>query len=77
MHLGGVPNALEATMLAILAAIFFLIALLLDWTSATQSTLVNFDSLLLLGLICLALHLAGIGSSVDWRSRGTYRRRRR
>lgn len=68
---------MEAMMLAILAAIFFIIALLLDWTSTAETTLVNFDSLLLLGLICLALHMAGVGSSLDWRSRSTYRRRRR
>jgi hypothetical protein len=64
-------------MLALLGAIFFFVALLFDWTTTAGGTIINTNTLLLLGLICLALHMAGIFASHDWRSRSTYRRRRR
>lgn len=66
-------------MLALLGAICFVVALLLDWTSTAGNTVINHDTLLLLGLTLVALHLAGIGAGYNWRSRSTYRypRRRR
>ena len=65
-------------MLAIIAVVCFVIALLLDWTSTTGGTLFNPSTLMLLGLIFLSLHLAGVGAAYDWRTRASsYRRRRR
>jgi hypothetical protein len=49
-------------MLAIAAAVIFAIALLLDVTGSATGTVFAPASLLLLGLACLALHIAGIGT---------------
>jgi hypothetical protein len=49
-------------MLAVIAAIIFLIAFILRVTSTTAGVVLAPLSLLFLGLICLALHLAGWGS---------------
>jgi hypothetical protein len=57
--------------LAIVAAIVFAIAFLLQITSTATSAVFAPLSLLLLGLTCLALHIAGIGSG--W----SFTRRRR
>lgn len=59
-------------MLAIAAAIVFAIAFLIKATSTATSAVFSPPSLLLLGLLCLALHLAGLGSG--W---SVPRRRRR
>jgi hypothetical protein len=59
-------------MLAIIAAIIFAIAFLINATSTTTSAVFSPTSLLLAGLACLALHQAGIGSA--W---SVPRRRRR
>jgi hypothetical protein len=59
-------------MLAIIAAIIFAIAFLLDVTSTATNAVFAPASLLLLGLCCLALHVAGIGTG--W---SVPRRRRR
>jgi hypothetical protein len=60
-------------MFAILAAVIFGLALILDWANATVSDAFTPQTLLLAGLLCIALHLAGVGSGWRWRS---YRRRR-
>jgi hypothetical protein len=56
-------------MLAIVAAVCFAIALLVDWLG-TGSDFFNYQTLDTLGLVFIALHLAGFGASYDWRSRG-------
>jgi hypothetical protein len=65
---------LEAWMLAIIAAVIFAVAFLLDITGTATNAVFAPASLLLLGLACLALHVAGIGTG--WRF-STPRRRRR
>ena len=60
-------------MLAIIAAILFAIAFLLNATSTDTSAVFSPMSLLLVGLVCLALHLAGVGTS--WRVPSRRRRR--
>jgi hypothetical protein len=54
-------------MLAILAVIIFAIAFIIRVTGTATDAVFAPDSLLLLGLICLALHLAGLGSGWKWR----------
>ncbi len=61
-------------MLAIVAAIIFAIAFLLDVTSTATNAVFAPASLLLLGLTCLALHIAGVGTGWTFSRRG-YRRR--
>jgi hypothetical protein len=58
-------------MLAIVAAIIFAIAFLINATGTATDVVFSATSLLLAGLAILALHLAGLGSG--W----TVRRRRR
>jgi hypothetical protein len=60
-------------MLAIIAAILFAIAFLLNATSTSTSAVFEPMSLLLVGLACLALHLAGIGTG--WKVPGRRGRR--
>jgi hypothetical protein len=60
-------------MLAIIAAVLFVIAFLLNATSTATSAVFAPMSLLLVGLACLALHLAGIGTG--WKVPGRGRRR--
>jgi hypothetical protein len=55
-------------MLAILAAVLFAIALILDLADATSS--IGASELLTAGLLCLALHLAGIGARTPARNGG-------
>ncbi len=54
-------------MLAIIAAILFAIAFVLNAASSGAGPVLTPFSLMLVGLACLALHLAGIGAS--WRVR--------
>jgi hypothetical protein len=49
-------------MLAIVAAILFAIAFLLNAANTATSSVFSPMSLLLAGLACLALHVAGIGT---------------
>ncbi|HXZ74039.1 MAG TPA: hypothetical protein VEH31_24630 [Streptosporangiaceae bacterium] len=49
-------------MLAIIAAVIFVIAFLLDITGMATNVVFAPASLMLLGLACLALHTAGIGT---------------
>ncbi|MFI6866502.1 hypothetical protein [Nocardia sp. NPDC050406] len=50
-------------MLAIAAAVSFGLALLFDLTDASLGTAVSTGTLVTLGLLLLALHLAGIGTA--------------
>jgi hypothetical protein len=59
--------------LAIIAAVLFVIAFLLNATSTTTSAVFAPTSLLLVGLACLALHLAGGGTGWKVPSRGRRR----
>jgi hypothetical protein len=63
-------------MLAIVAAICFGIALLVDWFGHSTDFF-NYPTLDTLGLLFLALHLAGFGTSYDWRAYGRRWRRPR
>jgi hypothetical protein len=54
-------------MLAIVAAIIFAIAFILHASGTATNAVFSSTSLLFLGLFCLALHQAGIGTS--WRFR--------
>jgi len=56
-------------MFAIIAAVIFGLALILDWADATVSDAFTPQTLLMAGLLCVALHLAGIGASTKWRGR--------
>jgi hypothetical protein len=59
-------------MLAIIAAILFAIAWIINATGTATNAWFSVTDLLLLGLVCLALHQAGIGTGI-----GTGRVRRR
>jgi hypothetical protein len=48
-------------MLAVIAAIIFLVAFIIRVTGTATDAALAPLSLLLIGLICLALHLAGVG----------------
>jgi len=50
-------------MLAIVAAILFIIAFLLNATSTATDAVFSVTSLMLVGLACLALHQAGVGTT--------------
>jgi hypothetical protein len=56
-------------MFAILAAVIFALSLILDWSDAKVSDAFTPQTLLTAGLLCIALHLAGIGTSSSWRGR--------
>ena len=49
-------------MLGFVAAVLFIIAFLLNATSTATSAVFSPTSLMLAGLACLALHLAGVGT---------------
>src|SRR5262249_23976331 len=63
----------EAWMLAIVAAVIFVIAFLLEITGRATNVVFAPISLMFLGLACLALHIAGIGAS--WHFASGRRRR--
>lgn len=63
-------------MLAIVAAIIFVLALLFDFADVSSDAF-NSTTLMVLGLLFLALHLAGVGAGWNWRGRAGYRRYRR
>lgn len=60
-------------MLAIVAAILFGLGLLIDLLNVDGNEVLNPTTLTLAGLLCLALHLAGVGAGV--RGRGFRGRR--
>lgn len=61
-------------MLAFVAAIIFGIALLFDLADV-HSDAFDYQTLITLGLLFMALHLAGFATSTNWRNRSNYRRR--
>jgi predicted Co/Zn/Cd cation transporter (cation efflux family) len=52
----------DSAMLGFAAAVIFFIAFLINATSTATSAVFSPMSLLLVGLICLALHLSGVGT---------------
>jgi hypothetical protein len=56
-------------MLAIAAAVVFALALILDWANANLGDAFTATTLLLLGLLLLSLHLAGVGAGYRLGSR--------
>lgn len=60
-------------MLALAAAVVFAFALILDWADANVGDAFTPQTLMFLGLLLVALHLAGIGASYKPRV-GTRRR---
>jgi hypothetical protein len=63
-------------MLAMVAAILFAIALIFQLAGTTLGTHIGFLTFVAAGLLCLALHQAGVGTSTSWRRPYRYRRRR-
>jgi hypothetical protein len=63
-------------MFAIIAAVIFGLALILDWANATVSDAFTPQTLLMAGLLCVSLHLAGVGTGVRWSAPARVRRRR-
>lgn len=61
-------------MFAIIAAVIFGLALILDFADTTMGT-IDGGTLLVAGLLCLSLHLAGLGANT--RGGGGFRFRRR
>jgi hypothetical protein len=64
-------------MLAIIAAVVFALALILEWAKQNLSDAFTPQTLLLIGLILVALHLGGVGTALKAgsRSRAGWRRR--
>lgn len=56
-------------MFAVIAAVIFGLGLILDWADADVGDAFTPATLMMAGLFCLALHLAGVGSGVRWGSR--------
>ena len=61
-------------MLALVGALFFGLALLFDLVNVSLGNTITLQVLLYAGLLCVALHLAGIGGASPvnggWRGRG-------
>lgn len=64
-------------MLALAGAVVFAFALILDWADAKVSDAFTPQTLLFLGLLLVALHLGGVGTTYRWgsRTREGWRRR--
>ena len=62
-------------MLAIIAAVIFGLALILDLANASLGDTITGGTLLVAGLLCVSLHLAGVGTSVRGRPVAWRRRR--
>jgi hypothetical protein len=67
VHNLTVANIPGGSMLAIIAAILFAIALIFNLAGTTFGTHISFDTFLVAGLLALALHLAGLGTG--WKVR--------
>jgi hypothetical protein len=63
-------------MFAIIAAVLFGIALILDLARISLGDVITGAVLLEAGLLCLALHLAGVGATTNTKSWRPRRRRR-
>ena len=61
-------------MFAIIAAVIFGLALILDWADASVSDAFTPGTLQMAGLLCLALHLAGVGVATRWAAPARRRR---
>jgi hypothetical protein len=61
-------------MFAVIAAVIFGLGLILDLFDVKTSDAFTPATLMMAGLFCLALHLAGVGTSVNWRTRTRSRR---
>ena len=64
-------------MFAIIAAVLFGLALILDLANASLGAAITTNTLLLAGLLCVALHMAGIGVNARGRNFNWRRTRRR
>jgi hypothetical protein len=64
---GSGPSETGVSMLAIVAAVIFGLALLLDLANINAGDALNYPTLLMAGLLFAALHLAGVGAG--WRTR--------
>ena len=53
-------------MFAIIAAVIFGLSLILDWADAKVGDAFTPQTLMTAGLLCIALHLAGVGTSSRW-----------
>ncbi|MET0235905.1 MAG: hypothetical protein ABW224_14770 [Kibdelosporangium sp.] len=62
-------------MLAVIGAVLFALALILDLADASLGDTVTAGTIVTAGLLCLALHMAGIGSRTA--NGGGFRLRRR
>ncbi|CAA9244520.1 MAG: hypothetical protein AVDCRST_MAG41-1622 [uncultured Corynebacteriales bacterium] len=60
-------------MLALAGAVVFGLALILDWADATVSDAFTPQTLMFLGLLLVALHLGGVGSTLGARTRSRRR----
>jgi hypothetical protein len=62
---------------AVIAAILFGLALLLDLldTNLGAEDALNAGTLMVAGLFCIALHLVGVGAGWRWGARSNWRRR--
>lgn len=56
-------------MFAIIAAVLFGLALLLELTTTSFGTVINATTLTTAGLLCVALHLAGVSTALPRRRR--------
>jgi hypothetical protein len=63
--------------LAVIAAVIFGLGLLLDLANVSLGNTITTTTLLLAGLVCLALHLAGVGGPAPALTGGGRRWRRR
>jgi hypothetical protein len=61
--------------LAIIAAVIFGLALILDLANASLGDTITGGTLLIAGLLCVSLHLAGVGTNVRGRPVAWRRRR--
>ena len=62
-------------MFAMVAAVIFGLALILDLANASLGDTITTTTLLIAGLLCVSLHMAGIGATVRGRSFAWRRRR--
>lgn len=62
-------------MFAVIAAIIFGLALLLDFLDVSLGDAFTNQTLVTAGLLCLALHAAGVGATTTWRRRRVSTRR--
>ncbi|HEX3791701.1 MAG TPA: hypothetical protein VHW44_27825 [Pseudonocardiaceae bacterium] len=60
-------------MFAIIAAVLFALALIFDLAHFGLGDVVTNGTLVEAGLLCVALHLAGVGASTSWRPRSRRR----